>query len=337
MKTPPNSIALFFSVACAVAFGHESHWTPSHPGGTSTKTSKLVPSTAKAFVPFENEIGISWDDKHVHIESDGLPSHNMMTGITAWQQQVPIPHNFTGPQAFKIPLKPEYREEPGELTLMGPLAVAVNGIPIFHALTQSGKDAYAGGELDQWGGHCGRADDYHYHIAPAHLEAVVGKGNPVAYALDGYPIHIADPATDKPLDACHGYMDDDGNYRYVGTLKPPYVMSGFRGKADLDTRPRTQPVRPHLPPLRGAKITRYEGLPATGATLTYELRGQTNTVRYVVDEAAQSMTMTFGDAKGRTRTETHERRERAGRADERGKGEKRGKGRKPRGERQLGK
>ena len=39
------------------------------------------------------------------------------------------------------------------------------------------------------GGHCGRADDYHYHIAPVQLEKQVGKGMPIAYALDGYPIY----------------------------------------------------------------------------------------------------------------------------------------------------
>ena len=50
-------------------------------------------------------------------------------------------------------------------------------------------DTLLAGELDQWGGHCGRADDYHYHIAPIHLEKIVGAGNPVAIALDGYPIY----------------------------------------------------------------------------------------------------------------------------------------------------
>jgi hypothetical protein len=36
------------------------------------------------------------------------------------------------------------------------------------------------GELDEYGGHCGRADDYHYHIGPVHLEKIVGKGNPIS-------------------------------------------------------------------------------------------------------------------------------------------------------------
>jgi len=297
--------------------------------GTSRPRIRAAPRTAKAFVAFEDEIGLSWDAEHVYIESDGLPAHPMMKGITAWQQQVPLPHDFTDKQAFKIPLKPTYLEQPGELTLKGPIALAVNGVPIFHALTQSGKDAYAGGELDQWGGHCGRADDYHYHIAPAHLQKKAGKGNPVAFALDGYPIHFADPERDKPLDECHGYMDDNGQYRYVGTLEPPYVMAKFRGKADLEGRPRTQPSRPHLPPLRGATITDFEGTPMDGATLTYQLGGSTNVIAYQIDPAAAKLTLTFTDQQGNSRTETHLRQERGERGKDR---DAKGKPRPPRKE-----
>lgn len=313
-----NILSLLFLAGfgfSVITQAHELHWPASHPGGKTlenTATNK-VPKTARAFALFDAEIGLSWDDEHVYIEGDGLPAHPMMSGITAWQQQVPLPHNFTGAQAFKIPLQPVYKETPGALTLIGPIALAVNGIPIFNALTQSGKDAYASGELDRWGGHCGRADDYHYHIAPAHLEAKVGKGNPVAFALDGYPIHVVDPAIDKPLDECHGYMNDQGQYRYVGTLKPPYVMAKFRGEADLDDRPRTQSLRPHLPPLRGAVVTNFTGTPATGAVLRFQLRGTSNSIAYQVDDTGNQVEMTFTDGRGQTRTETYTRNDRKGR------------------------
>ena len=48
--------------------------------------------------------------------------------------------------------------------LSGAIALAVNGMPIFNALNNRGDDAYLAGELDDWGGHAGRADDYHYHM-----------------------------------------------------------------------------------------------------------------------------------------------------------------------------
>ena len=299
---------LLFLLPC-VALAHEIHYPVKYPAPNTLKSAESAPpAIAQGFATFAHEVGLSWDDQWLYIESDGLPSHPTMAGIKAWQQQVPVPHDFTGPRAFRIPLKPTPLDEPGELTLMGPLAIAVNGIPIFHALTQSGKDAYASGELDQWGGHCGRADDYHYHIAPAHLEAVVGKGNPVAYALDGYPIYVANPGIDKPLDECHGYFDDAGNYRYVGELKPPYVMSKFRGEVDLSLRPPAQPLRPHLQPLRGAEIISCVGNPKDGYLLTYRRYGKEATIAYTINEDS-SVDFVFTDPDGTVRKEHHERRE----------------------------
>jgi hypothetical protein len=98
--------------------------------------------------------------------------------------------------------------------LRGAIALAVNGIPIFNPLNNRGEDAFASGELDDFGGHCGRADDYHYHVAPVHLEKVVGKGNPIAYALDGFPISgytEPDGAPVKGLDWMGGHEDAAGN------------------------------------------------------------------------------------------------------------------------------
>ncbi len=281
-------------------------------GKHNLESGEKVPPAAKAFAPFADTLGISWDDDFVYIEGNGLPQHNMMTGITAWQQQVPIPHDFTGPQgAFRIPIDPEPLETPQELTLLGPIALAVNGIPIFHSLTQSGKDAKAGGELDQWGGHCGRADDYHYHITPGHLEEVVGKGNPVAYGLDGFPVYMADPKKDKKLDEAHGYFDPDGNYRYVSGDEAPYMMAMFRGAVDLDIRPRTRGVRPHLPPLRGAEITGFEGTLADGYALHYEVNGKPAKVEYQVKDNG-GVDFKFTDAAGAVREENYESRRQGG-------------------------
>jgi len=287
--------------------------TLDNPGGD-------IPPAAQAFAPFKETLGISWDDDFLYIEGDGLPDHDMMRGITGWQQQVPIPHDFTGESRFALPLKPNVLKEPQELTLLGPIALAVNGIPIFHSLTQSGKDAYLGGELDEWGGHCGRADDYHYHIAPSHLEEFVGKGNPVAFGIDGHPVYLADPSKDKPLDECHGYFDDEGNYRYVGNLEAPYMMASFRGMADLEDRPRTQGVRPFLRPLRGASITGFSGGLEEGYSLEYELQGDKGYVNYRI--TGKGADFTFVDPDGSTREESHERRAGGGK----GKG---GKGRPP--------
>lgn len=271
--------------------------TLDNPGGE-------IPATARAFLPFRDRIGISWDDEFLYIEGNGLPDHPMMKGITAWQQQVPIPHDFTGENRFKLPLEAEVLDQPQELSLMGPIALAVNGIPIFHSLTQSGKDAYLGGELDEWGGHCGRADDYHYHIAPAHLEEIVGKGKPVAFGLDGHPVYLEDPSRDKPLDECHGYFDDEGNYRYVGNLEAPYMMACFRGAADLDDRPPAGGIREFLRPLRGAEITGFSGNLESGYSLVYEIDGREHRIEYKMTDPGV-FDFRFVDADGVVREETY--------------------------------
>jgi hypothetical protein len=105
---------------------------------------------------------------------------------------VPIPQAYTGDNAWKIPLKPTFAERPisGKTSLRrGAIALAANGIPIFNALNNRGEDSFAIGELDEFGGHCGRADDYHYHAAPLALQTLVGPSNPIAFALDGFAIY----------------------------------------------------------------------------------------------------------------------------------------------------
>lgn len=317
---------LIIPLVVAVGAKALSPYSAKHPGKyTFANPGDAIPDTVKSFAKFHDSLGLSWDETFLYIETNGLPNHNMMTGITAWQQQVPVAHDYTGSKAFKLPLKPEYLEKPDDLTLMGPIAFAVNGIPIFHALTQSGKDAYAGGELDQWGGHCGRADDYHYHIAPTHLEEIVGKGMPIAYGLDGYPIYSADPGKDKPLDECHGYFDDDGKYRYVGELKPPYVMSYFRGKADLESRPKAGGIRPFLRPLRGAKITNFSGSLHAGYHLEYDIHGAKSKIDYRLGSEGD-YEFVFTDSEGKKSTETYQKRpQKPGPKGNKGKGDKKGK------------
>ena len=46
------------------------------------------------------------------VESNGLPAHQMMVGITSWQQQVPVLQAYTGTNAWKIPHAPVLADEP---------------------------------------------------------------------------------------------------------------------------------------------------------------------------------------------------------------------------------
>ncbi|MCG9793459.1 YHYH protein [Flavobacterium algicola] len=238
------------------------------------------------------------DDDFLYISSNGLPSHDMMVGITNWQQQVPINQNYTGTNSWAIPLHPKMAENPLSTKtnlLKGAIAVAVNGIPIFNPLNNRGEDTNAIGELDQWGGHCGRADDYHYHLPPLHLQDQVGKGNPIAYAMDGFPVY---GEKTKQLDEYLGKLNKDGSYEYHTIKEYPYFIASMRGEVKLDPntqapenqvspQPRTQELRPALKPLRGAKITNFTSLGTNAYELTYILDSKSYVIKYNWDNSDQ--------------------------------------------------
>lgn len=299
-----------------------------------------------AFAPF---VTTRWDERWLYIESDGLPhvpggkqgtyvfSHPMMVGITAWQQQVPMPQNYRGRNAWQIPLKPEFADKPisaKENFFRGAIALAANGVPIFNPIKNDGRtDTFLAGELDDFGGHCGRADDYHYHIAPTHLQKFVGKDAPVAYALDGFPIYgLFDPAAKKgdekacplggteKLDELNGHYGapakdaapgTKGLYHYHASVKYPYLNGGMRGKVtvndgQVDPQPRATSPRPALPPLRGAKITGFKAMKddTTPAwSLEYTIAGKKSFVNYRLVDGKWVFDFV---AAGATKTETYD-------------------------------
>ena len=245
----------------------------------------------------------------------------MMVGITSWQQQVPIPQPYSGTNHWSIPLKPVYEASPLSTKsnfMKGAVALAVNGIPIFNALNNRGEDSYAIGELDQWGGHCGRADDYHYHAAPLHLSNSSGL-KPIAFALDGFAVYGTkepDGSAMKTLDANHGHEGTNGVYHYHGTTDYPYVIGSMRGKVTTDpTTPApenqilpqafTNVVRPALTALKGASITGFETLSPTSYILTYTLNTKKCTVKY--SWVNNNYTFIFTDGDGKQTTETYVR------------------------------
>ena len=252
-----------------------------------------APAAAKPFLAFP-KLELKWDKDFLFVGSNGLPDHNMMVGITAWQQQVPLPQNYTGDNMWRIPLHPVPAKTPAIVEghfLRGAIALGVNGIPIFNPQNNRGEVSYEIGELDQWGGHCGRADDYHYHIAPLHLQTVVGKGMPIAYALDGYPIYGLTEPDGSPvgkLDECHGHEDAKVGYHYHASKKRPYLQSAFHGvvveaERQVDPQPRAQPVRPDTPPLRGAEITGFESTGSNGYKLSYQVNGDKRSISYSIN------------------------------------------------------
>ena len=299
------------------------------PAGDAVKR----PPQAAVFAAFAPRVSVRWDERFLFVESNGLPAHNMMVGITAWQQQVPLPQNYTGANAWQLPLVPVPAKTPLSIKgrfLRGAIALAANGIPIFNPQNNRGEISAEIGELDEWGGHCGRADDYHYHAAPLHLQDAVGKGQPIAFALDGYAIYgLTEPDGSLPvgLDTFNGHSTPALGYHYHASTMYPYVNGGFHGEVvereqQVDPQPRAQPVRRDPPPLRGAKITGFE---TTGNSykLSYEVGGDKRAILYTVNVDG---TFPFEYQNGRdgTTKETYTRRERGGGGGPRPEGERSG-------------
>ena len=321
------------------------------------------PWQAAAYTLFAPSVKTHWDAQWLYVESDGLPhaplDFTMMVGITAWQQQVPLPQNYTGANAWQIPLKSTLSDKPisGRTQLRrGAIALAANGIPIFNALNNRGVDSFSIGELDEFGGHCGRGDDYHYHAAPLAIQKVVGLKNPIAFALDGFAIYgLYDPkaksgtpescplgSTDA-LDELNGHFcvvaagqglnGGTRSYHYHASKTYPYINGGMRGNVKVEgdeivPQAHAQPLRQATTPLRGAKITGFKQTAPKAWKLTYEIGGKFGFVEYSVD-ASGKVIFNYTSVDGVKTSETLSAKE--GRDNGKGpkKGDRRDKGDKP--------
>lgn len=176
----------------------------------------------------------------ITFNSNGLPSPSTptMIGITATNQQYPSAHNYT----YTFPRTPVVAATP-TVPGDGAIGVAVDGVPLFSPWTQAAllQHTLDAGELDECGGHAGRGDDYHYHIAPKCLinelgaDKVERQALPIGIANDGYPIRALgwfDPthSVAGQLDKCRGMKDAKGNYFYnVQSTSKWNILDCFTG------------------------------------------------------------------------------------------------------------
>lgn len=243
-----------------------------------------------AFLPFAPNVNTFWDNDYFYVESKGIPTtHTMMVGISnhGWQQQVPIPQCYIGANAWSIPLNPVMATTPIPVDQVhftrGAIAIAVNGVPIFNPYTNTGVDAFLDGQLDDFGGHSGKGDDYHYHTAPLHLYNQTTSTLPIAYAFDGFAVYGSlepDGSQLLALDANHGHLYN-GVYHYHGTNTAPYMIAKFAGVVTEDAthqlipQAHANPVRTeNWTPLNGALINSCTpNTSNNGYNLSYTLNG----------------------------------------------------------------
>lgn len=143
--------------------------------------------------------------------------------------------------ALSLPLNPQIAAKPSCVP-MGIVGVALNGVAIFNALDDGGRDAVAHEVQDLCGGHPQSAGIYHYHGPSPCLPSETEDNQLVGYAIDGFGIYsMYDSAgkevTNADLDACHGRVSSvewNGRrvdmYHYVLTREYPYTIGCFRGK-----------------------------------------------------------------------------------------------------------
>ena len=245
---------------------------------------------ASAFAPFSSTVSTTYDDNFFYVNSTGIPNHTMMVGISnhGWQQQVPISKCYISTNHWTIPLNPVIATTPVPVSAShftkGAIAMAANGVPIFNYHTNTGVDSFLDGQLDNYGGHCGRGDDYHYHTAPLHL-ITLGQTTynlPIAFALDGYAVYGNLEPTGiemASLDANHGHYLN-GVYHYHGTATAPYMIGNMVGQVTEDAnlqiipQPQGNPVRTeNWTPLSGALITSCAANGNNGFNTAYSKNG----------------------------------------------------------------
>lgn len=149
---------------------------------------------------------------------------------------------------LSLPLNPSAANSPNCVGL-GYIGVLTNGVLLFNALDDAGRDAAAHETQDTCDGHPDGQERYHYHAVPSCiLSRATGSSTLVGYALDGYGIYVERDSkgnlpTNADLDACHGrtssvtWNDSQTSiYHYDATLEYPYTVGCFHGTPIMHQR-----------------------------------------------------------------------------------------------------
>ncbi|MGF1697786.1 YHYH protein [Vibrio lamellibrachiae] len=202
-----------------------------------------------------SNVAIICDKKYAYIQSDTYPEHQVMTGITGTNEQIPVPA-----LGYIAPIKLTPKMASDKTTIDASLGIAVNGVPIYDYSSQGeldigrynpSKDTILLGQLDQCGGHAGRGDDYHYHAKPTCMINVMDSyhdASIIGWGYDGFPLYTdnnpdGSVVSSGDLDVCNGQADATYGYRYHTSEKPPYIFQCLVGEVDTGILPRVAPLR----------------------------------------------------------------------------------------------
>jgi hypothetical protein len=181
------------------------------------------------------------------ITSNDIPSIDP-TGIFPISRTDPAYQYDTNPNhigaqtiSLSVPLSPVVASSPACVGL-GYIGIMNNGVLLYDALDDAGRDAVAHETQDSCNGHPDGQERYHYHdVAACIRDRSTGSSTLVGYALDGYGIYVERDSkgslpTNADLDACHGrtsQVEWNGSltsiYHYDATLEYPYTIGCYHG------------------------------------------------------------------------------------------------------------
>ena len=207
--------------------------------------------------PFDDNVKVRFTDSLMLVDSDGIPTHKTANYPNRDNPNRILKQNYH----FQIPLRPERARETTPLP-MGPIGVAINGIPFYNPYNAFRQDAVSGPHAEVFDSCCGHPDPmgrYHYHKYPVCVKSPFrdprGEHSPlIGLAFDGFAIYGPNDTDGQPaqgLDDCNGHTDEERGYHYHVTTKFPYILGAYRGvveQSNFDRGPRGG--RPPGPPGR---------------------------------------------------------------------------------------
>ena len=201
-------------------------------GGGTRRAAADAPS------PFGDNVRVTETADARVVRSDGMPDHPTAEFPNENNPNAIRRQGYT----FYLPHRPQRAQKPTPLP-MGPIGVAVNGVPFYNPYNAEGQDAVSGLYAEVFDSCCGHPDQmgrYHYHKYPTCLKTPFrdqpGKHSPlIGYAFDGYAIYGPQGEGGKPpadLDVCNGHEDAARGYHYHTSAKFPYLIGAYRGVVD---------------------------------------------------------------------------------------------------------
>ena len=172
--------------------------------------SKKFPATLAIPATADPMLRAGCTQSHLAVQSNGIPNFEF----------VQITPNDLQRQRYswRIPRQPRAATNKTRIPLLGPVAIAINGLPFYgpnEAPRHGTADPIRDQILDFCSGHTAGRGDYHFHARPDCLfRKVQGMtGLVVGYAFDGYPILAPYECADA---ACARIKKVRSSYKFIG-------------------------------------------------------------------------------------------------------------------------